>query len=242
MSHFSRALPSMVSVAILIGVGACANQEPPTPPSAYAPLTPIPEQYGSTTGPGPTTNAESTDPSAAIPDQSTAPAPVMGATMPQGQDPETLGDPQIAAVVIALHLAAIQQAQLAESRAKTPAVKRLATRILSDRRSMLDKAQVAFSRAQITARENDVSEQLEMGVRRVLATLQAVHGEDFDREYVDWQVDSDGRAFDLIDRLLPRASSAPLRASLLGARSTVYGELREAEAIQKQLSSGRGTP
>jgi putative membrane protein len=162
-------------------------------------------------------------------------------TMGSAMDTSSLNDAQVAAVVNALNLGEIQEAQVAVSKAKSPDVKRFAQHMLTDHRDMQSKDAALLSRLQITPSENAVSNQLKTDAQNELSTLQNVTGRDFDREYIDSQVRAHNQALELIDRTMSSVKSSDLRNELQKARSKIEEHLREAERIQQSLQQGTTT-
>jgi putative membrane protein len=159
-------------------------------------------------------------------------------TLGSSMDTSSLNDAQVAAVVHALNLGEIQQAQVAVSKAKSPEVKRFAQHMLSDHRDMQSKDAALLSRLQITPSDNSVSNQLKTDAQNELSTLQSATGKDFDRDYIDAQVRAHNQALELIDRMMSSVKSPELRAQLQKARPKIEDHMREAERIQQALQQG----
>jgi putative membrane protein len=132
----------------------------------------------------------------------------------------------------------MQAAQLAESRASSPEVKKYARDMATQHREMQNRANAVFSRTQITPNDNAVSSQLKSDAQSDVSTLQTMRGKDFDREYMDEQVRAHNHGLELIDRMIPNAKSSELKAELQAARTKVEGHLRQAERIQQTLQKG----
>jgi putative membrane protein len=161
-----------------------------------------------------------------------------GSAMGGSADVSSFDDAQLAAVVQALNMGEMQTAQLAESKASSPEVKKFARDMMTQHREMQNRANAVFSRTQITPNDNAVSNQLKSDAQSDVSTLQGMRGKDFDREYMDQQVRAHNHALELIDRMLPNAKSHELKAELQGARMKVEAHLRQAERIQQTLQKG----
>lgn len=158
----------------------------------------------------------------------------MGGTM----DVSSLNDGQLAAVLVALHQGQIQEAQLAQTKAKSPDVKKLAQRMATAHQSNLTKEQTLFSQLQITPSDNAVSQQLQSDAQNQMSTLQSMRGRDFDRDYVDDEIKAHNQALELIDRMIPNAKNPQLKAELEGLRPKLQQHLQEAEKVQQKLEQG----
>ena len=64
-----------------------------------------------------------------------------------------------------------------------------------------------------------------------------MRGKDFDRQFVDGQIQAQNQALDLIDRILPNVKSTQVRTGLQDMRSKVYNHLRAAEKVQQKLQA-----
>jgi putative membrane protein len=164
-----------------------------------------------------------------------------GATnsMTGSMDVSNLSDAQVAAVLQALNSGEIQQAQLAQSKSKSPEVKRFAQKMITAHREMQSSNAALFSRLQITPSDNAVSNQLKSDVQSDLTTLQGLSGHDFDRDYIDGQVRAHNHALELVDRMVMNVKSSELRTDLQNGRSKIEQHLREAERIQQTIEQGQ---
>lgn len=226
MNHLNRSLSRASALAVLCGLAACADHPEATQPvNTIAVIQPTPDRptMGSTMAQGTGT-----------PDEASSDiAGQLGSTT--SKSASNLDDAQIAGAVIAFDQGEIQEALFAQSKSTSATARRFAAHLLTSYEDMLTNSQVDFSRAQLTATDNAVSNQLQGDGRRDLATLQSMRGEDFDREYIDEQIEAHHRALDLIDGMLPNVTSPELRADLRDVRSKVYGHLREAETVRHAL-------
>ncbi len=165
-------------------------------------------------------------------------AGMTGGAMAGGTDLSGFDNGQLAAVVQAINMGEIQAAQMAETKASSPEVKRFAKTMAAHHRDMENRANAVFSRSQITPSDNAVSNQLKTDAQNELSTLQAMRGKDFDREYIDAQIRDHNHALELLDRAIPNTKSAELKTELQNARTKVETHLRQAEKIQQTLQKG----
>jgi putative membrane protein len=232
MNHLNRSRSRACALAVLGGLAACAdNSEATRPANAIA----------------------ATQPTADPP--RSAPRPAMGSTMLQGTGPpdgtagdtteppgssttttaSSLDDSQIAAAVVAFDQGEIQEALFAQSESESAPARRFAAHLLTSYQDMLTNSQMNFSRAHLTASDSAVSVQLQGDGRTLLTRLQSIHGGDFDREYIEGQIEAHRHALGLIDEMFPNVKSPQLDADLRDVRSKVYDYLREAEAVRHKL-------
>jgi putative membrane protein len=218
---------------------------PPPPPSSVEttpyvpPLTPA--QTAAMTGAAGSTSGNAVA-NAPVTWGSGEPAEPMGVTNPMGgMDVSGLSDAQLAAVVQTLNQGEIQEAQLAMNRAMGADVKRFAHDMLFAHRDMQMKTTALLTKLQIKPSDNAVSNQLKSDTLSEIATLQTMHGKDFDRDYVDSQVRNHNQALELIDHMLPTVKSSELKAALMNDRAKIEGHLRDAERVQASLQRGNAS-
>jgi putative membrane protein len=168
-------------------------------------------------------------------------AGTMGATSAMGgtADVSNLSDAQVAGVLQTINQGATQEAQLAQSKASMPEVKRFARDMMTTHRSVQTKENALFSRLQVTPTDSAASNQLRSDTQNQLTTLQSMKGKDFDQSFMDAQVRHHNDALDLIDRMSPNVKSSELKSELQSMRSKVDARLREAERIQQSIGQGK---
>jgi putative membrane protein len=159
-----------------------------------------------------------------------------------GMDVSLLNDEQLAAVLKAIHQGEIQEAQIAESKARSPDVKAFAQRMMRDHQQAMNKDMQLFSRLQITPSQNPISQQLQSDAQTHLANLQGLSGADFDRSYIDEQVRDHNSVLELLDRAIPNVKNAELKADMQNLRSMIAAHLAEAERIQQTLQRASPSP
>jgi putative membrane protein len=261
MHHFKSSSSTWVAVAAVLGLAGCSHQQQASqPPTTYVESNPAPEQTGSAMGQPGASGATSGQPqgagevSGARPGGSTATGDMGGmqgsttqygsssraSTITKGgsSDVTSLNDGQLAAVIVAIHQGEIQQATLAQSKAKSPDVRKLATQLATSHQTALAKDQMLFSQLQITPTDNAISQQLTSDVQNQMSTLQSLRGRDFDRDFVDQQIKAHNEALELIDRMMPSAKNPQLKANLLALRPKLQDHLQQVQAVQQKLQQG----
>jgi len=168
----------------------------------------------------------------ASPDQPPAPPPE--ATTPP--PPPALADDQILQALHTANAGEIEQAKLAQQKAKNTRVKSYATMMLKDHTEADTKGRETAKKANVTPSMSDVSRDLESDVKQTTTSLSSQKGGDFDREYLDAQVKEHQAVIDLIDKqLMPNAKSADVKSLLQTIRPKVEGHLKDAELLRKNL-------
>ena len=153
-------------------------------------------------------------------------------------DVSGMSDAQMAAVLHAINTGEMQSAQLAETKATSPDVKKFARDMGVQHRAMELKANAAFQKANITPTENAVSQQIASDAQNEQSMLQGVTGKDFDRDYMDAQVKNHTMALDMLDKMVTTAKDAQMKGLLQDLRPKVDAHLKEAKRIQGTLQKG----
>lgn len=223
-----------LSCGLIVGCGKSATPNPNTT------ATPANQQVPTTTASQSSSTASATGDSAAnSPDGSRDNATQAGASIAEQDatkapaDARPLTDKEIAGVTEAANSSEIEQAKIAEKRAKNPEVRRFAGMMLTHHQ----KAQAELTKLGIKTADSPVSIQLDTANASTVDLLKNSTG-DFDRVYIDSQVEAHRNVIALIDaQLLPNAKEPSLRAYLQKIRSQVEEHLRQAEVQQQTLSA-----
>jgi putative membrane protein len=157
------------------------------------------------------------------------PAPATG-TVPMTK----LTDGQIAQIVAAVDSAEIEQAQLALSKTQTPDVRAFATHMVDQHTASKQTGEQLASQAGLTLAQSPKSE--EMGVRgtQMLERLKAADASNFDKTYIDGQIEEHAEVLTMLDdQLIPAVTQPTLRDHLTNARGMVQQHLDQARKIQK---------
>lgn len=148
-----------------------------------------------------------------------------------------LSENQIAMITELANTAEVEQGKLAQTKAKNANVKRFAAMMVKHHtESKTDQAKL-FKQLNLTPAQSQDATVLKDGADRTLGTLRGADGSAFDMAYVNSQVDEHQKVLDTIDqKLLPAAKSEDLVSGLKKMRETVASHLKEAQALQAELS------
>ena len=145
-------------------------------------------------------------------------------------------DSDIAAIVTNANQGEVDQAQVATSRASSDEVRAFARMMATDHSNALTQAQSLWSRTNMTARDNDISRSLQSGSSQTVNALNTYSGTDFDRQYINSQVDIHQWLLNTLDNtLIPSAHNRQLRDFLNKQRTAVAMHLDRAKSIQNNL-------
>ncbi|WP_437634944.1 DUF4142 domain-containing protein [Sorangium sp. So ce854] len=231
----------VVSLGLALGVG-CSNQPPASDPSSASGATPPPTQPAVTPPPPvDTATPPATQPSADAQTEATT------STTPSAPPEAPLTDEQIVAVLDAANKKEIDEATLAQTKAKNKDVKAYARMIAQHHTQAKAKQAQLAKKLGITAAESDKSKQLTDETQQAVDQLKALQGADFDQQFVATMVKDHQTTLDLLDRrILQDAKNADLKAMIeKDLRPTIEKHLKDAEALAQKLgpagTTGAGT-
>jgi len=191
---------------------------PPPPngePNAMPPSSPPPQSLNDTTS------------------GNAAAMPQSPSTMPEAT---RLSENQIAMITQLANNGEIEQAKLAQNKAKSPAVKKFAAMMLKEHTDALAQQSKLYRKLNLTGAQSGDANTLKDGADKTLGSLRAADGDAFDVAYVNAQVDEHQKVLDTIDqKLLPAATDQELIDGLNKMRSTVDTHLKHAQTLQAQL-------
>jgi putative membrane protein len=145
-------------------------------------------------------------------------------------------DPQIAAIVVAANSVDIDAGKLAKSTSKNKDVKQFANQMITDHSAVNKSAVNLVTKLKVTPEENDTSRSLKSGGDANLASLKKLKGKEFDKAYVDHEVDYHQQVLDAIDKtLIPSASNAELKSLLEKTRPAIAAHLEHAKHMQSMM-------
>ena len=161
-----------------------------------------------------------------------APAPAADASASAA----ALSDPQIAHVAVTANAIDSAAGALAATKAQKADVKDFARTMVRDHGAVNKEAVALAKRLNVTPQDNDVSKQLMTDADQARATLQGKSAAEFDRAYIDREVQYHQAVLDALDKtLIPGAQNADLKALLDKVRPNVAAHLERAKQIQGTL-------
>lgn len=144
----------------------------------------------------------------------------------------TMPDSDIAAIVTAANEGEIEQGNVAASRATSAEVRAFGQMMVADHTQALNTGRDVFSRNGITPSDNATSQQLRANSRTTVTNLNRYSGRDFDRRYMQSQVDLHQWLLTNLDQLLiPSARNRDVRQLLTTQRASVAAHLERARTI-----------
>jgi putative membrane protein len=184
---------------------------------------------------------EATAPAIEEPAQPGSTQPSERQVQPQGlgqsATAEPLADEQTVRILTTVNGGEIEQAKLAKQQAQDLRVKKFAETMIEEHTKANDKIIKLYKKEQLLPANSSVANDLADKGAQVLSSLNNVEGRDFDKTYIDAQVQQHQEALDMIDtRLIPSAENAQLKAALEDTKTMVEHHLDMARQLQSQLA------
>ncbi len=161
-----------------------------------------------------------------------------GTAAPSGAAPgaAALADPQIAQIALSADAGDSARGKLAETKATNAEVKSFAREMVTDHTMLNKKATELAKKLNVTPQASDANTDLLNKVQGMTQDLQSKTGKDFDKTYMDQEVQIHQLVLDDLDKnLIPGAQNAELKSLLTTARGVVDGHLKRAQAIDAKL-------
>jgi putative membrane protein len=146
---------------------------------------------------------------------------------------ETLSDEQIAGITDAANSGEIAQAKLAQTKSKDPQVKHFAAMMINHHGA----AKLKQAKLKITDAYSAEEATLKADADSTLDTLKKDTGKEFDKAYIDAQVDGHQKVLDTINQKLPNVKNPDLKAYLDEIKPRVEQHLKEAKEMQQNFDS-----
>jgi putative membrane protein len=144
-----------------------------------------------------------------------------------------LTDPEIAMVMRVANIAEVREGALARDKATDPAVRDFAAMMVSEHSAQNSKAESEFAKVDIPSEDTELSRKIDAESGVVTERLRLLTGREFDRAYMDRQVEAHQSVLTLIDsKLIPAARKKTVREQLTELRTMVEKHLARAKQIQ----------
>ena len=148
-----------------------------------------------------------------------------------------INDAQIASIVVTANQVDIDAGNFAKTRAKNPQVKQFAQQMVTDHTGVNKQATELAAKLKVTPEDNATSQSLKSGGEANVNKLKSLKGADFDKAYIDHEVDYHQAVLDAVDKtLIPGAKNEELKALLVKTRPAFVAHLEHAKHVQAELS------
>ncbi|AZZ36930.1 hypothetical protein CIK05_09045 [Bdellovibrio sp. qaytius] len=144
----------------------------------------------------------------------------------------TLSDGESAKVMVTLNEGEIDLGQLAKRKASNKQVKDFAKMMVDQHKQNEKDTKSVASKQDLNFKKTDMSKSLEAQAEDMEKTLKKTAKEDFDRTYMDTQVDMHQKALDTVNTLISSAQNAAYKAHLEKTRDAITVHLAHAKEVQ----------
>ena len=150
---------------------------------------------------------------------------------------QSVNDAQIASIVVTANQVDIDAGNFAKTHAKNPQVKQFAQQMVTDHTGVNKQAVALATKLKVTPEDNPTSQSLKSGGEANVTKLKTLKGADFDKAYIDHEVDYHQAVLDAVDKtLIPNAKNAELKELLVKTRPAFVAHLEHAKHVQAELS------
>ena len=150
---------------------------------------------------------------------------------------QSVNDAHIASIVVTANQVDIDAGNFAKTHAKNPQVKQFAQQMVTDHTGVNKQAVALATKLKVTPEDNPTSQSLKSGGEANVTKLKTLKGADFDKAYIDHEVDYHQAVLDAVDKtLIPNAKNAELKELLVKTRPAFVAHLEHAKHVQAELS------
>ena len=147
-------------------------------------------------------------------------------------------DAEIAATVVAANDTDIENGKLALEKSKNADVKQFANEMVAAHTQLNQQGSALLAKLNVTPADNPTSTSIKTGGESTRSTLKGLSGADFDKAYVNAEVDLHQAVLDQLDNtLIPSAQNAELKSMLEQARPTISAHLDHAKSLKTKLGA-----
>lgn len=157
--------------------------------------------------------------------------------LPVAASAQGINDAQIASIVVTANQVDIDAGNVAKTRASDPKVKEFAQRMVTDHSGVNKQAVALATKLKVTPEDNPTSQSLKSGGDANIAKLKTLKGADFDKAYIEHEVDYHQAVLDAVDKtLIPGVKNEELKTLLVKTRPAFVAHLEHAKHVQAELA------
>lgn len=151
-----------------------------------------------------------------------------------------LSDPEIAHIAVTANALDVEAARLALDRSDDAAVRDFARTMIRDHEGVIEQAKALAGRLGVTPRDNATSRSLSSGAEKTRRELSSLDGADFDRAYMQNEVEYHETVIAAIEQtLIPSTENGELRGLLEAVLPALEAHLEHARSVLRQQESSR---
>ncbi len=155
---------------------------------------------------------------------------VLAACVHINNDKPIFGDSEVAMVMRVANLGEVREGEVAREKAADASVREFATMMVTEHSAANSKAESELSKAEIVSADSTLSRQLDAESGTATENLRTLTGRNFDRAYMQRQIQVHQNVLNLIDsKLLPVVRKKIVKEQLNAMRTAVQQHLTRAQ-------------
>jgi putative membrane protein len=158
--------------------------------------------------------------------------PATAATPATGDVAKGWTDANVVDALTAANQGEVDYSQIGADKATNPSVKKFAQLMVKDHSAMLDGVKSLTTKLNLTPAANDKVSDIQKENQKDITDLNAKTGKDFDKEFMEEQIDMHQETLDLLKDLDSRTTNPDLKAAIAEATPKVQAHLDQAKAIK----------
>lgn len=164
-----------------------------------------------------------------------ASTPPATATTPTADANGGWTDANVVDVITVANQGEVDYSQIGVDKATNASVKQFAQMMVKDHGTMLDGVKSLAAKLNVVPASNDKANDLKEENTKDINDLNAKTGKDFDKEFMEEQVDMHQETLDLLNDLDGKTTNADLKAAIAEAKPKVQAHLDQAKAIKDKV-------
>ncbi len=157
--------------------------------------------------------------------------------LPVAASAQGINDAQIASIVVTANQVDVDAGNFAKSHAANAQVKQFAQQMVTDHTGVNKQATALATKLKVTPEDNPTSQSLKSGGETNITKLKTLKGAEFDKAYIDHEVEYHQAVLDAVDKtLIPGAKNEELKALLVKTRPAFVAHLEHAKHVQAEIS------
>lgn len=152
------------------------------------------------------------------------------------QSTPSFNDAEIASIAVTANDIDIKYGELAIIKSKNESIKNFAQTMINDHNAVIKQAVDLVTKLKVTPQDNDLSKQLNKGAEETRLMLSKKKGDDFNKAYINNEVDYHQAVIDAVrDVLIPQSKNEELKALLEAVLPALETHLEHAKMVQKEI-------
>jgi putative membrane protein len=144
-------------------------------------------------------------------------------------------DANVVDVLTVANQGEVDYSQIGADKATNASVKQYAQMMVKDHNTMLDAVKSLASKLNVVPASNDKANDLKEENTKDINDLNSKTGKDFDKEFMEEQVDMHQETLDLLNDLDGKTTNADLKAAIAEAKPKVQAHLDQAKALKDKV-------